>query len=259
MTASVQPQAAVDFTEIRNIIAALPAMAPVALPELTRFGRMGEWVAFVARAQGKSPELRRPRLALFAGAHGCVADSAAQTLARLQSLTQETDPVVKALSAVDADLRVYELDLDNPTADYTQAPALSESAAAHAMAYGMMAVEPGVQLLALGGIGAGGEAAHLALLKALPQSQDPLATLAAHGGLECCAMVGAIIAARLARVPVLLDGLAAQAAAAVLARLSADAIVHTAQAAAVEPDLTLDVGVTSAAAISRLKLLVALL
>ena len=39
MTASVQPQAAVDFTEIRNIIAALPAMAPVALPS-TRFQRV---------------------------------------------------------------------------------------------------------------------------------------------------------------------------------------------------------------------------
>ena len=39
MTASVQPQAAVDFTEIRNIIAALPAMGCDSSEEMKRYGR----------------------------------------------------------------------------------------------------------------------------------------------------------------------------------------------------------------------------
>ena len=55
--------------------------------------------------------------------------------------------------AIDADLRVYELDLDQPTADFTQGPAMSEAARANAMAYGMMAAEPGIDLLCLGEMG----------------------------------------------------------------------------------------------------------
>jgi nicotinate-nucleotide--dimethylbenzimidazole phosphoribosyltransferase len=55
--------------------------------------------------------------------------------------------------AVDAELRVYEMDLDRPTADFTAAPAMADEECARAMAYGMMAVEPGIDLLALGEMG----------------------------------------------------------------------------------------------------------
>ena len=50
----------------------------------------------------------------------------------------------KGAGAIDADLRIYELDLANPTEDFTQAPAMSEKRTANAMAYGMMAAEPGI-------------------------------------------------------------------------------------------------------------------
>lgn len=255
---TVQAQAAVDFAEIRRLIAALPRLEPIALPALPALGVQTDWLIWLARAQGKTPELRRPRLALFAGAHGCAADSTAQTRAQLERLTSENDPVVKVLGAVDADLRVYELDLDTPTADFTRGPALSEGAAAHAMAYGMMAVEPGVQLLALGGFGAGGEQTYPALLKALEHSADPLTTLAAHGGLECCAIVGAILAARLAKVPVLVDGGAAQSAAAVLAKMAPDSVAHVLDVAAIEREVTAQPGLAAALAIGRLKALAAL-
>ena len=55
--------------------------------------------------------------------------------------------------AIDADLRIYELDLDHPTEDFTQGPAMSEARIANAMAYGMMAAEPGIDMLCLGEMG----------------------------------------------------------------------------------------------------------
>src|SRR5205085_12134424 len=51
------------------------------------------------------------------------------------------------------DLRVYEMNLDTPTADIVEAPAMSEKECARAIAYGMMAVEPGIDALAIGEMG----------------------------------------------------------------------------------------------------------
>jgi nicotinate-nucleotide--dimethylbenzimidazole phosphoribosyltransferase len=113
------------------------------------------------------------------------------------------------------------------------------------MAYGMMAVEPGVDLLVLAAMGAGNDAAAAALAACLfggtlpdwlgagadPRLAEAVAAgLARHrgaagdsfdalrqvGGFELAAVAGAIMAARLARVPVVLDGFAATAAAAVV-------------------------------------------
>src|SRR5260370_2321369 len=53
----------------------------------------------------------------------------------------------------DADLRVYEMSLDTPTGDIVDGPAMSEEECARAIAYGMMAVEPGIDALAIGEMG----------------------------------------------------------------------------------------------------------
>jgi nicotinate-nucleotide--dimethylbenzimidazole phosphoribosyltransferase len=55
---------------------------------------------------------------------------------------------------------------------------------------------------------------------------DPLEVLRRLGGREIAAMAGAILAARERRIPVLLDGLVAGAAAAVLQALAPDALDH---------------------------------
>jgi nicotinate-nucleotide--dimethylbenzimidazole phosphoribosyltransferase len=55
---------------------------------------------------------------------------------------------------------------------------------------------------------------------------DPLEVLRRLGGRESAAMAGAILAARERRIPVLLDGLVAGAAAAVLQALAPDALDH---------------------------------
>jgi len=247
------PRPAVSFAEIRNLVLHLPRLEPVVLPDLPPCGKLADWIAWLARAQGRKPEVRHMRLALFAGAHGCAANSTEKTREKLEILTQGTSPLARIVGEADADLRVYELDLATPTADFGISPALTEEEAAHAMAYGMMAVEPGVQLLALAGFGTGGELAHKALTDAVRESDTPLETLARFGGREVCAIVGAILAARLAKMPVLLDGLAAEAAAEVLARLSRDSLAHCASAQAMEPEIADSEGLASALSLTRIR------
>src|SRR5581483_11159272 len=161
----------------------------------------------------------------------------------------------------DADLRVYEMALDTPTADFTKAPAMTEEECTRAMAYGMTCVEPGIDLLAVGEMGIanttsgaaitaalfGGSGAawagpgtgvhgaqlqrkaeviDLGLKKHRDVLSDPLRVLQCLGGQELAAIVGAVIAARIAKVPVLLDGFATTAAASVLYRIDSQALDH---------------------------------
>jgi nicotinate-nucleotide--dimethylbenzimidazole phosphoribosyltransferase len=119
------------------------------------------------------------------------------------------------------------------------------------MAYGMMAVDDTVELLCLSALGDEGEVAAAALGLALHGGRAadwagphaaPLveAAVARHarpdadapemlrrlGGEDIAAIVGAILAARFARIPVVLDGIVALAAAGVLRRAAAHALDH---------------------------------
>jgi nicotinate-nucleotide--dimethylbenzimidazole phosphoribosyltransferase len=194
--------------------------------------------------------IARPRIALFAATHGLafgVPGGAPQAMARELALwTDGGGPLAPDLARIDCDLRLYELAIDQPTDDSRRGPAMTDSGAALALAYGMMAVEPGVDLLVLGALGAGavlaGRLVRLALLggeapggdaallrPALLRHAglaDPLEILAALGGPDIAAILGAILASRLAGVPVILDGVAAEAAAAVAWTLRPDAIDH---------------------------------
>ena len=66
----------------------------------------------------------------------------------------------------------------------------------------------------------------LARHKAAIAARDPLALLAAVGGEEFAAIAGAVMAARMGRIPVLLDGYACTAAAAVLYAADRHALDH---------------------------------
>jgi nicotinate-nucleotide--dimethylbenzimidazole phosphoribosyltransferase len=225
-------------------------------------GRLEEITLWMASWQGKHPpSCVHPRAAVFAGNHGVAAlgVSAYPTEVTVQMVKNFVDggaAVNQLCRAVDADLRVYEMALEEPTADFTQSPAMSEEECAMALAYGMMAVEPGIDLLAVGEMGIANTTAAAALAAALygggaarwvgpgtgvdgagiqrkiavvdrgvalhkPAAKDGFDILRRLGGRELAAMVGAIIAARMAHVPVLLDGYASTAAAATLAAVDA--------------------------------------
>src|SRR5262249_13713034 len=119
-------------------------------------GRLEELAVWLATWQGRHPpRLRRPRVAVFAGHHGGAARGVsaypAEVTAQMgRNFSAGGAAINQLCRVIDADLRVYEMNLETPTGDIVDGPALDEGECARAMAYGMMAVEPGIDALALG-------------------------------------------------------------------------------------------------------------
>ena len=205
-------------------------------------GRLEELAEWLAAWQGRHPpRLERPRVAVFAGNHGVSrrgvsAWPASVTAEMVRNFLGGGAAVNAICSTLDAELRVYELSLEVPTEDFTRAPAMTDEECARAVAYGMMAVEPGIDALAIGemgianttsaaaiahvlyggsaedwtgpGTGVSGDrlAAKIETVRlgaALHGGQPPLEVLRRLGGFETAAMFGALVAARMGRVPVL--------------------------------------------------------
>ncbi len=231
---------------------------------LGRLEALAEWLA---TWQGRHPpRLERPRVCVFAGNHGVAAQGvsaypAEVTAQMVQNFIAGGAAINQLCLSVDADLRVYEMNLEAPTEDFSETPAMTDAACARAMAYGMMAVEPGFDLMAVGEMGIANTTAAAAICLALFGGEaqdwtgpgtgvtgavlsrktevvaaavdrhraamgDGLEVLRCLGGHELAAVAGAIIAARRARTPVLIDGYAASAAAAVLQAMDKRALDH---------------------------------
>ena len=172
-------------------------------------------------------------------------------------------PVSRAAMQSNVGLKVFDLALDLPTPDIAVADALDEAACAATMAFGMEAIAGGADLLCVTDIGVGNrtvaaalsmalfggdvsdwlpdgqensqfvqqrEAVELAIARLGPpqhkQLRDPLEILRRVGGREFAAIAGAILAARYQKIPVLLDGMVAVTAAAVLHSLAPQTIAH---------------------------------
>lgn len=230
-------------------------------------GRLEALVQWLATWQGRHPPtVRHPRTVVFAGNHGVAALGVSAypadvTAQMVRNFIAGGAAVNQLCRAVDADLRVYELALEEPTADFTRGPAMSEEECATAIAYGMTAVEPGIDVLALGEMGIANTTAAAALCHALfggtaadwvgpgtgvageglqrkiavvargaarhrAETGEAFELLRRLGGREFAAMAGAIMAARQARVPVVLDGYASTAAASVLFAVDPRALDH---------------------------------
>ena len=269
-----------NFDEMRRILRDLPGPDLAARTDVVRrqaeltkppgsLGRLEEIAEWLAAWQGRgAPRIERPRIAVFAGTHGVARRGVSAyppevTQQMVKNFLDGGAAINQLAATFDADLRIYELDLDHPTEDFTRAPAMNEARAANAMAYGMMAAEPGIDVLCLGEMGIGnttsaaalsaglfggtgrdwagpGTGVHGAALdkkvavidealahhRAAIAAGDPLTVLAALGGEELAAMAGAIVAARMGRIPVLLDGFVCTAAAAVLHAADRHALDH---------------------------------
>ena len=264
--------------EIRALLGELPgpdaeaaAAAAARQAELTKpagsLGRLEELAEWLAAWQGQAePVVERPHTAVFAGNHGVVAQGvsaypAAVTKQMVQNFIAGGAAVNQLCALADAGLQVYEMALDEPTRDFTQAPAMREADCARAIAYGMTAVEEDIDVLALGEMGIANTTSAAAICHALYGGRaedwvgrgtgvddaallrkidavrravalhradlaDPFDVLRCLGGQEIAAIAGAVLAARLAGVPVLLDGYACTAAAAVLHEAEPRALDH---------------------------------
>jgi nicotinate-nucleotide--dimethylbenzimidazole phosphoribosyltransferase len=272
------PEPMTDLDEIRALLAHLPGpdleagtAAAARQRQLTKpvgsLGRLEELAIWLATWQGRHPpRLDQPRTAVFAGNHGvaarCVsAYPASVTKQMVQNFIAGGAAVNQLCQVFNVGLKIYEMNLDMPTGDIVVEPAMSAEECAKAMAYGMMAVEPGIDALAPGEMGIGNTTAAAALCAGLfggpaelwtgpgtgvagaaldtkraavaaaverhrEAASDAFDMLRRLGGLELAAITGAVIAARLGRVPVVLDGFASTAAAAVLFAADPHALDH---------------------------------
>lgn len=215
-----------------------------------------QWCAGVTGRPGAGAA--RPVMALFAGSHGLDGhlDPAARVDAAgfVERAGRGAAAVAQACAANEFGLKVYDLALDLPLPDISAGPALDEKACAATMAFGMESIGGGADLVCLASVGRGGMASAAALASALRGGDprewlpagaagaaeaaaaalechrahlaDPLEALRRLGGRETAAIAGAILAARTQRIPVILDGRHAVAAALVLAAADPDAAAH---------------------------------
>jgi nicotinate-nucleotide--dimethylbenzimidazole phosphoribosyltransferase len=229
-------------------------------------GRLEDIVAWLAMWGRNPPRLGRVDILVFAGNHGVTVHGvspfpAAVTAQMVANFSSGGAAINQLAQGVSATLRVTPLDLENPTADFTREPAMDEPSFLAAVAAGYNAVRPDADLICLGEMGIGNTTAAAAIAaglfggdgarwagrgtgvddkglsrkrgaidKALARHSgvlgDPLLVAAALGGRELAAILGATLAARHRRFPVLLDGFVCTAAAAPLAKLRADALDH---------------------------------
>jgi nicotinate-nucleotide--dimethylbenzimidazole phosphoribosyltransferase len=212
------------------------------------------------------PSLDRPLVAIFAANHGVAAKDvsaypAQVTRAMVENFAAGGAAINQICKVNGLDLKVFDLALDTPSNDIAEGPALEEKEAAAHFAFGMDTVPNTIDLLCLGEMGIGNttiaaaiyyglyggtaadwvgcgtgvdnrglarkvSAVSAAILRHREHLADPLEVLRRLGGREIAAMAGAIIAARMKQIPVVLDGYVVCAAAAILHAANKAALDH---------------------------------
>ena len=227
-------------------------------------GRLEEIAVWLAGWQGRAiPRLDAVDVLVFAGNHGVVRQGVSPfpadvTAQMVTNFTEGGAAIFQLARLGEARLRVLPLALERPTADMTEAPAMGKNEFLEAVGSGWEAVEP-VDLLCLGEMGIGNTTAAATLAAGLfggtgsdwagrgtglddaglarkagavdralarAGAVEPLEAARQWGGRELAAILGAVLAARQRRVPVLLDGFVCTAAAAAMGVLAGGGLAH---------------------------------
>jgi nicotinate-nucleotide--dimethylbenzimidazole phosphoribosyltransferase len=221
---------------------------------LGRLEWLAEWLA--AWQGKPMPSVDRPLVCAFAGSHGVTVRGVSAFPAEvnrqmLENFAAGGAAINQICAAYGLGFKVFDLAIDMPTGDITCEDAMDEKACVATMAFGMEAIAGGTDLLGIGELGIGNTTIAAAIFAALyggPAERwvgrgtglddaglarkvaaveaavshhraglnDPLEILRRLGGREIAAMAGAILAARLQRIPVVIDGYVATSAAAIL-------------------------------------------
>jgi len=212
------------------------------------------------------PTFEDPMVAIFAANHGVTDQGVSAfprdvTKQMVNNFTKGGAAISQICALHEINLRVFELALEVPTGDITVVPAMDERTCAATIAYGMEAIAGDVDLLCIGEMGIGNTTVAAAIYAALyggtgadwvgrgtgvddaglerkadavdraldrhaGRLNTPFEILANLGGREIAAMVGAIIATRHQKVPVIVDGFVATAAAAIAHAVNPASIDH---------------------------------
>lgn len=249
---------AVERVAARDLTLTKPPGSLGRLEELVAF--LARW------QEKPEPSLDNPMVAVFAANHGVAARGvsaypAEVTAQMVKNFTEGGAAISRICAQHELNLRVFELALDLPTGDITEEPAMDDRTCAATIAYGMEAIAGEPDLLCLGEMGIGNTTVAAAVLAGLlggagadwvgpgtgvdaeglgrkaaavdaalarhrGDLDHPLKVLARLGGRELAAMLGALVAARHHRIPVIVDGFVATAAAAVAHAIAPAALDH---------------------------------
>jgi len=249
-------------SDLQSANAMRDALAPFQ-ERLKTIGRLEPALVWLAGWQSRIDiAIDRPLIAVFAASQGVAqamsGQDAGQGAKERVALMTEGPAGVRAIASVyGAAFKVFELGTEYPSADFSKQPSLSEKDCAAAIAFGMEVVAEGADMLVLGDCGFGSATAAAGIARGLYGGQstywsggrtqagteridavregahlhaeflsDPLEVLRRFGGRDIAGLVGAILAARHQRIPVLLDGFVVCAAAAVLHKIDPGAIDH---------------------------------
>ena len=218
-------------------------------------GKLEELAIFLASWQGReAPQINKAQAIIFAGNHGVCAQGVnpfPQEVTNLMVANFEAGgAAMNQLCGVSgADLKVVPLELDRPTADFTSEEAMAPADLFAAISEGAAAIDTSADIILLGemgignstissalaasvfggdvaswvGAGTGSDEAGMAHKASVIEAglakhgaRQDLTALLAFGGREQAAICGAILAARAASIPVMLDGFICTAAAAPL-------------------------------------------
>jgi len=229
-------------------------------------GRLEDLAIWYAGWRGDAkPRVQAPQVLIFAGNHGVCAQGVSAfppevTVQMVANFEHGGAAINQLCREFGATLTVQPLNLDTPTQDFTEKPAMTEAEVVSALATGWASVDSDSDLVVTGEMGIGNTTSAAAVAAAvlggtaddwvgrgtgvddegllrkrdvvargleLHDVSDPLEALRCLGGRELAAMAGAIAAARHHRIPVILDGFICSAAAACLEKASAGALEHT--------------------------------
>lgn len=251
-------EAARQAAEARNAVLTKPAGA------LGRLEELAIW--FAQWRQSATPAIDTAQIIIFAANHGVAAQGVsafpAEVTAQMVANFETGGAAINQLAKLaHAELTVVPIALDTPTGDFTQGAAMDDAAFLEALNIGASAVSGSADVLVLGEMGIGNTTSAAAIYHALlggdpldwvgrgtgvddaglsrkaealrkgvlanPTAQgDPLMALQSLGGREIAAMFGAMMAARVHRIPVILDGFIASSAALVAFECDQSSVDH---------------------------------
>ncbi len=228
-------------------------------------GRLEDLAVFLAGWQGvERPKIDAAQALVFAGNHGICARGVNPfpqevTALMVANFEAEGAAINQLCKVANAALTVVPLELERPTTDFTKAPAMTEDECLEHLKEGAAAVDPSADVVILGEMGIGNSTISAALAQgafggtprdwvgrgtgsdpdgitlketvvgeglARHGALAPLQMLAALGGREQAALCGAVLAARISRTPVVLDGYICTAAAAPLYAAKPELLDH---------------------------------
>ena len=221
---------------------------------LGRLEEVAIWMA--GWQQRDCPAIEHGQCLIFAGNHGVVAQGispfpAEVTAQMVVNFANGGAAINQLCDLANLKLDVIPRELDRPTNDLSLGPAMNEDETIAAMNIGAEALDDNCDYLIVGEMGIGNTTAaaalclgrfgadatgwvgpgtgldddgvkhqakviEAALAAQSPVAQHPVALLAAFGGRELAAIAGAVLAARMRSIPVMLDGFISTAAAAAL-------------------------------------------